>query len=719
MKQIIQSYRTGKLQMVEVPPPALQPRGILVRTRCSLVSAGTEKMVMELAKKSLLGKARARPDLVRQVMAKVKKEGLRSTARKVFSRLDEPVPLGYSSAGVVIEAGAEAPGFAAGQRVACSGAGYASHAELNYVPRNLAVPVPEGVSLEEACFVALGAIALQAMRRLGPQVGETIGVIGLGLVGQLTVQLLKAAGCKVVGADLSAAKMELAQLMGAEAVVPPEEMEQAAADLSRGRGLDGVIIAAATSSNEPVELAGRIARLGGRVSVVGAVGMSVPRNLYYQKELSLSLSMSYGPGRYDPEYEERGRDYPYPYVRWTEQRNMEAFLELVKGKRVTLEPLVSHRFDLDQALNAYQVMEGAGDYLGMVLSYPEPTETPARKISLRSGAPARGEVLVGLIGAGNFARGVLLPILKKAPKVSLVSLCTATGISAEATAGKWGFTEITTDPGEVMASPDVNTVFICTPHDLHASLVVRALEAGKHVFVEKPLCIAEPELSDIEAALDEAQSRFGSVPVLMVGFNRRFAPRTAELRRKLAARGGPMIINYRVNAGLIPPGHWIQDPGVGGGRIIGEACHFIDLMQHIIGSQPVSVFARAVSGGRGDLVDEDVCVLVIRFADGSLGNLVYSALGSPDLPKERLEVLAMDAAYLIEDFRGLHWLEKDERGGDRTGGQDKGFTAEMAAFLRAVMAGGPAPIPWRQLKATSLASFRAVESLRTGKEREV
>lgn len=719
MKQIVQSYRTGKLQMVEVPPPALQPRGVLVRTQCSLVSAGTEKMVMELAKKSLLGKAKARPDLVRQVMAKVKKEGLRSTARKVFARLDEPVPLGYSMSGVVTEAGSDAPGFAAGQRVACAGAGYASHAQMNYIPRNLAVPVPEGVSLEEACFVALGAIALQGMRRLAPQVGEAIGVIGLGLVGQLTVQLLKAAGCKVVGADLSAAKLDLAQLMGAESAVQPEHMEQAAADLSRGRGLDGVVIAAATSSNEPVELAGRISRLGGRVSVVGAVGMSVPRNLYYSKELSLSLSMSYGPGRYDPDYEERGRDYPFSHVRWTEQRNMESFLELVKAKRITLEPLVSHRFELEHALEAYQVMEGGGDYLGMVINYPEPGGAPVRKISLRSGAPAKGEVRVGLIGAGGFARGVLLPILKRAPKVSLVSLCTATGISAEATAGKWGFSEITTDPGEIMASPDVNTVFICTPHDLHAPLVTRALEAGKHVFVEKPLCIVESELAEIEDALDEAQSRFGSVPVLMVGFNRRFAPRTAELRGRLAARGGPMIINYRVNAGLIPPGHWIQDPGVGGGRIIGEACHFIDLMQHITSSEPQSVFTRAVSGGRGDLVDEDVCVIVVKFADGSLGNLVYSALGSPDLPKERLEVLALDAAYLIEDFRGLHWLEKDNQGGDRTGGQDKGFSAELAAFLQAVLAGGPAPIPWRQLKATSLACFRAVESLRTGTEREV
>jgi threonine dehydrogenase-like Zn-dependent dehydrogenase len=498
MKQMVQSYRSGEMNLLEVPPPVCKPQGYLVKTAVSLVSAGTEKMIVDLARKSLVGKAASRPDLVRQVVDKVRQEGLKNTAHKVFSKLNQPIPLGYSLAGSVLETGGLAKDILPGSRVACAGAGYASHAEMNYVPQNLVVPVPDEVSDEAASFVTLGAIALQGVRRLGPKLGEKVAVLGLGLLGQITVQLLKANGCQVIGSDLDPAKIELAQSLGADRSVKVGDLAEAAEGFSRGRGLDGVIITASTSSSEPVVTAGNISRMGGRVVVVGMVGMVVPRNLYYSKELDLALSMSYGPGRYDPEFEERGHDYPFAHVRWTEQRNMEAFLDLLATKRMDVSRLITHRFPIDRVQDAYALFEQKEvPYLGIVLQYPEAPQT-ASKIELTPAKPARHDAVgVGMIGAGNFSRGVLLPALAKNRSVELVCLAAAGGLNARTSGENFGFRSVTSQADEVINHPDVDTVFITTPHQMHAEQVQTALRAGKHVFVEKPLAINPEQLQGI------------------------------------------------------------------------------------------------------------------------------------------------------------------------------------------------------------------------------
>jgi len=673
--------------------------------------------MIELARKSLIGKARARPDLVKQVIAKIKTEGLGQTLHKVFAKLDTPIALGYSCAGTVVEVGQGVCGLRAGDRVACGGAGYATHAEYNCIPKNLCVKVPDAVGFEDASFTAVGAIAMQGVRQADLRLGERAVVIGLGLLGQLTVQMLKAAGCRVLGNDLDKDKCALAKNLGADEAVSSDLLEAAAA-FTDGHGADAVIITAATPSNQPIEAAAEISRTKGRVIVVGMVGMNVPREPFYKKELELRLSMSYGPGRYDPSYEEGGHDYPFGYVRWTEQRNMQSFLQLIAAGKVTPSKLITHRFTIDDALKAYALLDGKGPkgkpekYLGIVIQYPqgEADRPPQRTVQLREVSPT-DRVGVGFIGAGNFAKAVLLPTLKRVGGVDLVGVCTATGMSATETGRKHGFAYATTDPEQLLADERINTVFIATRHDSHAPLACAALAAGKNVFVEKPLCIKPEELEQYEEAL--AANGQGSNPCLMVGFNRRFSRHAVALRETFAGRRTPMVLTYRVNAGVAPRDSWVHDPEIGGGRIVGEVCHFVDFCEFVTGSAPVGVFANCIDSGDSRVTPEDSVIITIAYADGSLCTIQYVALGGRGVPKERIEVHADGATAMVDNFvrTAFHGIKH------RTarGRQDKGFTAEVAAFLRTVQTGGAWPIPFESLLRTTRVTFAIAESLRSGK----
>lgn len=730
MNQLIQSYKTGELGLFEVPPPACSNSGILIQTTASLVSAGTEKMIVDIAKKSLLGKAKARPDLVKQVITKMKQEGIRNTLEKVFNKLDTPIPLGYSCAGHVIEVGASLTGVSLNDRVACGGAGYASHSEINYIPKNLFVKIPDNVDDIDASFVTVGAIALQGVRQAEPTLGERVAVIGLGLIGQLTVQLLKANGCRVLGADIDPDKLALAKKLGADLVCSPAELISAAGEFSSGQGMDTIIITASTSSNAPVTDAGEIARMRGKVVVVGMVGMDIPRNIYYKKELDIRLSMAYGPGRYDAEYEEKGHDYPFAHVRWTEQRNFEAFLGLVSEGKVTPKELITHRFPFEDALKAYDLLEGkTGEkYLGIVLEYPEKQGLGAMGDGLKKTVEltpsshvsrlTSHDVRLGLIGAGNFTKSVILPTMQKVGGFDLTGLCTSTGISAHATGKKYGFRFITTDSDEIFSNESINTVVITTRHNTHADYVVKALQAGKHVFVEKPLCITENELAEIEKVyssnLAPRASRLeprASCPLLALGFNRRFSPLVR--RMKEVAGDAPMSISYRVNAGPIPRDTWIQDRETGGGRIVGEVCHFIDTCSFLTGSEPVSVFATCVRKDDQSIPDEDNVNILITYANGSTATIGYYAYGNRQLPKEYIELFGNGVAMQMNDFRELTIYRGSKKERLKSSNQDKGFAAEFTAFREAIKTGVPS-IPFASICTTTRTTFKVLESLRTG-----
>jgi predicted dehydrogenase/threonine dehydrogenase-like Zn-dependent dehydrogenase len=715
MRQVVQNFRSGELKVEDVPPPGGGSGGLVVANLCSLISAGTEKSTVSVAQKTLLGKALERPEMVRKVLAKVRKDGVADTMKMVFQRLDAPVALGYSSAGVVVEVGDGTKGFAVGDRVACAGQGYASHAELVYVPQNLCVPVPAGVDFEDAAYVTLGAIALQGVRQAEPRVGDVVAVIGLGLLGQLTVQILKANGCRVVAADIADEKLALARASGADDAVTPAGLAAAAAAATLGHGVDAVIITASTKDNGPVEVAGQISRRKGRVVVVGAVGMNLPREDYYRKELELRLSMSYGPGRYDPAYEEKGQDYPYAYVRWTEQRNMAAFLWLIQAGKVNVRSLTTHRFDITEAEAAYRMMmEGREPHLGILLRYPEPTQAqpPARQPSGPVAASATGKAAIGLIGAGNHVRDMLLPHLAGADGVALTWVCAGTGISASALAGRLGIPGRTTDYREVLADPATNAVLIGTRHDSHAALVLAALAAGKHVFVEKPLCLTEEELSRIEAACCALPP---GGPRLMVGFNRRYSEHGRRSREFFAGHRDPLVMSYRVNAGAIPREHWVQDSEVGGGRIIGEVGHFLDFMQFVCGSPPCAGRGNRI-GHHSSGVMDDQCVLTFRFRDGSVGSIVYAAGGDTSLPKERFEAFGGGKALVVDDFLVTEFYERGQRRRLRTGKRDKGFASEMHRFVSEVTQGGEPSMPFDEVRAVTLGCILAARSLDQGDE---
>jgi predicted dehydrogenase len=710
VRQLIQSYRTGEMKVEEVPPPSVRAGGALVKTVRSLVSAGTEKMVVDLARKSLVAKAQARPDLVRKVMNTARKQGILNTLRKVQTKLDTPIPLGYSTAGVIVEVGEQVAGLRVGDRVACGGAGYANHADYNFVPCNLVARVPDGVSMEGACFATVGAIALQGVRQATLTLGERVAVLGLGLIGQLTVQLLRANGCRVLGYDPNRQRAELAVSLGAHRAVS-EDLASAAEGFSEGQGMDAVIVAASTPDAGPLEQAGEISRLRGRVVVVGLVGMQIPRSIYYRKELDLRMSMSYGPGRYDPDYEERGFDYPIGQVRWTEQRNLQAFLDLLADGAVRTEPLTTHRYPIERALDAYALIsKGAEPYLGVLLEYgaSEQAEAlPPASLRLRSEPIAADRVRVGVVGAGNFAQSVLLPALKSAGSAENVAIASAEGMTTQRIGSQYGFRVATADASEVVRHSEVDAVFVLTRHDLHAPLVIEALEAGKHVYTEKPLALSRDELDAVAQARDAAR---GDV---MVGFNRRFAPLVAAIAEHFAGREHPLVMRYRINAGFIPSDHWVHDPVEGGGRILGEVCHFVDVLQYLAGAPPVRVHAESISGSeryRGD----DNALLSLRFGDGSVGTIVYTAMGDARFPKEHIEVFGEGRVAALDDFRTLQLVRDGSVKRRRSANQDKGFREEIRRFLEAVQHGGPWPIPFEQSVATTRATLAALESLRTG-----
>jgi predicted dehydrogenase/threonine dehydrogenase-like Zn-dependent dehydrogenase len=716
MKQVVQNIRKGRTEVIEIPVPKPAPGAILVRTAASVVSIGTERMVVEFAGRSLLGKMRSRPDLVRQVLQKARREGVLTAVDAAFKRLSQPMALGYSSAGVIVEVGDGVGEFHPGDRVACAGGGHAVHAEFASVPVNLISPVPENVNLEEAAFATLGAIALHGFRLGEAVLGESICVIGLGLLGLLTVQIARAAGCRVLGVDLDPKRVKLAKQLGAEAAVLRDAATDAARTFTSSRGFDVVIVCADTASSDPLVLAGTIARDRGRVIAVGATGMTIPRKPYYEKEIDFRVSRSYGPGRYDPLYEEAGVDYPLGYVRWTEQRNLVAFLDLVAAGKVKIPPIITHRFVVEEAPKAYALISGKArkkeSFLGVLLTYPKDS-IPNTVVPLRAGpvpeVPAEDTVRLGVLGAGAFATMVALPAVARIRKIEKVSIVSAGGLSAKLAARDFGFERASTDPADVIQDPRISAVGIFTRHHLHAGLTALALRNGKHVFCEKPLALKEDELVEIERAWKLPSD--GHPRILMVGFNRRFAPMLAPIRHMIAEAGEPPVMIIRVNAGPLPRSHWAQDPVQGGGRILGEACHFVDLLTFLAGSMPTRIYA---SGAPAFGVDtEDNFAATMEFANGAVGSLIYTSAGDRGFSKERVEVFCGERVAALDDFRSLEiWRGGGRKIWNSRMRQDKGHRAVWEAFIRTILEGTPAPIPPDQLFAVTRATFALLEAVR-------
>jgi len=715
MKQLLQDLRTHEIAVEEVPAPACQPGGVLVRTVASLVSSGTERAAVKLGSMSLLGKALERPDLVKTLFQRLRTTGVASVVATVRAKLDRPMALGYSAAGEVLEVGDSAQEFQVGQRVAGAGVGYASHAERIWVPRNLCVPIPENVDYDSASFVALGSIALQAVRVAEVKIGEHVAVLGLGLVGLVTAQILQAAGCTVWGVDPDPDRVAMARELGVAFATSNSQFISEGGPPRPG-GVDAVIISAATKSKQPIELAGQIARDRAVVVVVGDVRVDVPREHYYQKELQVRYSRSYGPGRYDPAYEEKGRDYPQGYVRWTEKRNMQAFLELVAAGKIDVARLVTHRFEIARAPEAYELLSGKGKYLAILIDYPRPAESPRRQ-ELR---PLRrtnrvvnscrpGKIKIGWIGVGSFSRAKLLPALRRLDNLEMMGLANATGISASRAGKSFGFQYCSTDASEVLHDPAIDAVFIGTRHHLHGPLVLAALESGKHVFVEKPLCVNESELEAIARAYARSDR------ILCAGFNRRFSPFARQCRDFFSAGRGPLSFLYRINAGRLPEGHWVQDPEQGHGRVIGEVCHFVDLFAFLSEALPIRVEAWAV----GDSTDENNVHIQVSLADGSKGEILFLACGDASVPKERLEVFGRGRTAICEDFRKHAFYHSNRCQAKYLFRQDKGHAEEAKCFIDAVAGKAPPPMPFESLWATTLATFRIRESLLGGGPRQV
>ena len=711
MKQVIQSRRTGRLSLKHVPAPQVKPGHVLVRTRASLISAGTERMVVDFAKKSLAGKAKSRPDLVKKVIDKAKRDGLKTTFQNVLARLDEPLPLGYSAAGDVIGVGCGLEGvYTVGQRVAMAGAGIANHAEVNTVPENLLAAVPDDVTDEAASFSALGAIAMHAVRNLGAGLGDVVAVLGCGLVGQLAAQFLTLSGARVVALDYDPDRLKLARGLGAELAynLADNGLTGTVREITAGRGCDGVIIAAASESSEPFETAAALARDRARVVMVGLTGTAFPYADFMKKELNIIVSRSYGPGRYDTEFESRGVKYPEGWVRWTERDNLLETLRLMSPGHTThldVAALISHRFPIDSAKRAYDMItEGSEPHLGVVLNYPNDMSQVMRPNFTDSPADA-GTCILGAIGAGNFARTILLPEVKAAPDAHLHTIVTQHGASAKHGQETFGFDHAGTDPAAIFDNPAINAVMISTRHDSHAALTAQALAAGKHVLVEKPLALDLDSLNTVVTAREENDGAF-----FQVGFNRRFAPAAIRLRDGLAGQSGPKIIQIRINAGTMEAGHWVHQVNEGGGRLLGEACHFIDLARFLV-AEPIAVVSAEAAQVTDGACDD--ATIALRFADGSIANIVYTARGNTGASKERIEAHAGGASYILESFQSLKVMG-DNRTAPWKGRQDKGFKAAIAAFIAAVTAGGPVPVDEAELIETSAATIAVLHSLRTG-----
>lgn len=727
MRQVLQDARTGAIAVEEVPSPQLLPGCVLVRVASSVVSAGTERASSEFARKSLFHKAKSRPDLVRDVISKVQRDGLLSAIQAVRSRLDQPQNPGYSSAGTVIAIGEGVTDIQPGDRVSCAGAGFAVHAEIACVPRLLVARIPprhsgDEVPFDEAAFSTLGAVALHGIRTAEAKLGDLVAVIGLGLLGQLTLQLLKAAGCRVLGMDIDPTRAGLARQMGADSVATSSSaFRDLCSDISQGIGVDSVLITAETPSSDPVNLAGDVARDRAVVVAVGTVGMEIERKAYYEKEIDFRISRSYGPGRYDAAYEQKGRDYPIGYVRWTEARNMEAFVRLLAEGKVNPGPLITHRFEIEHASRAYDLITGKvrEPFLGVVIQYPG-TEVEPLSLSFKakwaSPRSSQAAVNVGLMGAGGYASSTLIPAMKTSSATSLISVCAASGSHARHAARKFGFQSCTTDESALIHNPIINTVVIATRHHLHARQVRDALGAGKSVFCEKPLCLSEIELTEICRTYF---TNSGSEKLaLMVGFNRRFAPMVQQLKMFLESISEPLALHYRINAGNLPVDHWMNDREQGGGRILGEACHFVDLLMFLASSLVVEAEARAV--GNLPRYSGDNVLISLRFANGSEGTISYLANGDRSFAKERIEVFGGGSTAVLEDFRRLELVRNGRKQTTHSRlRQDKGHRAEWAAFAECLRMGSDPPIPFEDIVASTLTTLRVNESLAIGRKTDI
>ncbi len=709
MKQVIQDFKTGDLFVDDVPVPLAAPGFVLVRNHYSLISAGTERSTVTTAKASLLGKARQRPDLVKQVLDTYRKEGFAETLKRVRTKLETLKELGYSTAGTVLLSMDTDGAFKPGDRVACGGSS-ASHAGIISVPQNLVVKVPDLVSLDHAAFTTLGSIAMQGVRQANPRIGEFVCVIGLGLLGQITSQILRSNGCRVFGIDTSAAMVALAKETSCHAAVTRGDvnLEPEMDFFTGGRGFDLVIITAAAKTSDPVELATAVLRQKGVIVVVGAVPMNIPREPhFYKKELELKISCSYGPGRYDRSYEEEGHDYPYGHVRWTENRNMAAFVNLLEAGSVDVKPLITHVFDIDQAEKAYDIVTGKVQEpsIGILLKYPETEDKPKeRAVPVAPTQAAEPSIGIGVIGAGSFAQKFLIPYAQA--QGPLLRVADARGMTAKSAGEKFKFRSFSADAQDVIADPAINTVFIATRHNTHGELALKALEADKNVYVEKPLTLYEADLARIADACRRHPSRR-----LQVGFNRRFAPLARQARELFQGLSEPLIVNYRVSAGFIPKDHWTQTEE-GGGRILGEVCHFIDFLQFITEAEPVKVFAECVANANAKAQNHDNVAITISFSNGSVGLITYLACGDRLLAKERIEIFGGDKSFIINDFRTADIYLNGKLKKVKAPG--KGHKEEVELFVGSIREGRPSPIPLESLLYTTAAAFRVLDSLHTG-----
>jgi polar amino acid transport system substrate-binding protein len=710
MRAILQDVRVGEVTTYDVPQPELRPGGVLVRTAFSAISSGTERATLQTAEKSLIGKAIARPDLAKQVLAFARTNGIKAAYDKVRMRLDTLSPLGYSCSGVVIGVGEGVSDFRNGDRVACGGVGYANHCEVNWVPRNLAVRVPESVALDEASLTTIGAIAMQGLRQSEVRFGETVAVIGTGLVGLLTIQLARAAGCRVIAIDRDSTRAEKAGTLGAHlSLATSDPGLQLAIHVFSRYGADVAIVAAAAPTAEPLELAAQILRDRGRIVVVGDVNMGVSRPNMYHKEITLAMSRSYGPGRYDPQYEDSGHDYPVGHVRWTEARNMEAFLDCVALRSIDLTPLLERRYSVDEGQRAYEVLKSHGAYT-VILEYPN-SSAPSEQLHRPAPTPrarTSGDLHVGCIGAGGFACSHILPNLKSADHVSLAAVATASGLTAESARRNFGFAGTQT-PSELLNNSALDAVFIASRHSSHAGYVCEALRHGKMVFVEKPLAVDREQLELIRQACQEARDNHNR-PFLMVGFNRRFAPATQRICQFFAKRQEPMVIHVRVNAGFLPSSHWTQQAAEGG-RIIGEFCHFVDWARHVVGAPIRTVSAVALPNGTR--YNRDNVASTLTFSDGSIANLLYLANGDPAVPKEQFEVFCEGAIARLEDFEVLQLVRTGKTDRTKTV-RDKGHRRELQLTLQAMISGTGAPIALEEIFETTEATFAVAEAIAGG-----
>lgn len=722
MKQVVQNFRSGELKVEDVPAPIVRPGFVLVRNHHSLISSGTEGSTFKLGEMNLLQKARARPEQVKKVINVVRTDGLLAAYKAVTRSLEVPIPFGYCCAGEVIEVGHGVTDLAPGQRVACGGAGWANHADVVNVPRNLAVILPDGVSTQQGAFTTLGSIALQSVRVADARVGENVVVIGLGLVGLVTAQILRAAGCRVFGIDIAAERVELARRLGY-----CEGCERSAGNLveqvkawSGGLGADSIVVTAPAPSNDPVALAGELARYKARVVVVGRTEMKAPRETYLFKELELCTSLAYGPGTGDPSYEEGGQDYPVGYIRWTENRNMQAFVELIAQGRLDLDSIATHTLPVDEAKKAFELVTGQGDEtpLAVLLEYQvDDEDEPRRKISLASRrSESDGDLGVGLIGAGSFATTSMVPVLAKLKGLRLRGIASAHGLKARSLGEQYGFELCASDAGELIDDPEVHGVLILTRHDSHAPLTVRALEAGKDVFVEKPLAMSHEELAAIVEAA-RAASEAGQGRLVQVGFNRRYSPLAIQLKQFYSGRAQPMSITFRSNVGYRPPEHWLHDPVQGGGVILGEAVHFVDFCHWLVDAQPTEVSTVSLDGESAGLINADNVHITLRFADGSVATIIYASNGDPMAGRERIEVMAEGSVATLDDFRRLHTVR---RGKSRTTRrlQDKGYGGQMQAMATSWKSGEPA-VPLEKSALSMLATLEAVASLEAREPRSI